>query len=251
MLRHKLNIINSLILFVVLSLLINGYKELNIIFVFFWLLSSLVLIFFNDSYKRFLSISALVIFFGIILIIKNKNYIKSSDIQNKVAISYAVYCVSSFLLWFNSHIADVEYKKTKNIESKLDRYIKKDTNQRLLTKAEFKDKKKFILKGASIRGEKVSFVSIELCNYYDISKKSILDKIDSILSDILISEYDIYTLENNKYQIILQNTEQNTIEVFKSKFEKRFKEDINISMKHIKFTVKEIEKRNNIQIILK
>lgn len=194
---------------------------------------------------------ALVLFVGILLIIKNEFYMKSTAMQIKISLSYAMYSVCSFLIWFNSHLADSERRKMIEIEEELQRYVEKEGDNKILTRAEFNYKKSFILKGASIRKEDVVFISVELINYNKPQTNAVVSKLGTILGDILTDEYDIFTLDRYKtYHIILQNTDKETALKFKEKLLSKIKDEINIKDKHIKINIEEINRRKSKEITL-
>lgn len=251
MLRNQINITNGIILLIVLALLIGGHGLLNVLFVLLLLLSTLILIIFDSSYQRFLFIIALVLLTGVLLVIKNEFYMQSTFMQIKVSVTYAMYAVCSFLIWFNSHIADSENKKMIEIEEELERYIEKEGANKLLTRAEFNYKKKFILKGATIRDEDVVFISIELRNYNRPQANAVVSKIGVIIGEILTEEYDIYTLDSYRtYHIVLQNSNKENALKFKENLLVKIEEEMNIKDKYIKVNIEEINRRKSKEIVL-
>lgn len=251
MLRSKINVTNGIILLIVLALLIGGHSLLNVFFVLLLLLSTLILAIFDDSYQRFLCVIVLVLFTGILLIIKNEFYMQSTFMQIKVSVTYAMYAVCSFMIWFNSHMADIENKKMIEIKTELERYIEKEGSNKLLTRAEFNYKKNFILKGASIRNEDVSFISVEIKKYNKPQANAVVSKIGTILGEILIEEYDIYTLDSYRtYHIVLQNADKENSLKFKDKLLTKIKEEMDIEDKYIKINIEEINRRNSKEITL-
>lgn len=252
MLRNQLNITNGVILTIVLALLVAGHGILNVLFVLLLLLSTLILSIFDNSYQRFLIVITLVLFTGILLIVKNEFYMQSTFMQIKVSVTYAMYAVCSFLIWFSSHIADCEKVKMTQIEEELARYVEKEGDGKLLTRAEFNYKKKFILKGASIRNEDVVFISVELKNYNRPQSNAVVSKIGVIIAQLLTEEYDIYTLDHYRtYHIVLQNTNKENAFKFKDNLLLKIKEEMDIKDKYIKVNIEEINRRKSKEIILK
>lgn len=177
---------------------------------------------------------------------------QSTFMQIKVSVTYAMYTICSFLIWFNSHIADSEEQKKIKMEEELERYIEKEGKNKILTRAEFNYNKKFILKGASIRNEDVVFISVELKNYNRPQRDAVVSKIGSLLGEILTDEYDIYTLDHYKtYHLILQNTNKENALEFEDKLLLKIKDEMNIKGKYIKINIEEINRRKSKEFILK
>ena len=252
MLTYQLNITNSIVLLIVLALLIGGNTTISIVFVLLLLITTIILTIFKNSYKSLLTSIFLVILVGISLIIKNEFYMSSTFTQIKISISYAMYSICTFLIWFNTHIANTENEKMIFLKNELERYSEKEGANKILTRNEFNYKKKFILKGASIRNEAVVFVSIELKKYNKPQSMAVLYKIGDILGEMLRDEYDIYTLDKYQiYHVILQNTDIESALQFKNNLLKNIKSKMDIKDKYIDIVIDEIKERKNSEIILK
>lgn len=195
-------------LFLILVLFKVAPLKWSSLFLIGLLLSGIEGYFLDKTYQSLIATIATIIVSGLIIIgylIATKQVLLK---QNTLLIYYALYTITMLTIWYVMYSERQVRAHLVELHMLVEQLRKTEGFTEILTPSEFEERRKLVLKGAKIRGEKCFYLTIKVKhNISSYVYKAITDSLSNILSYTLRSHYDlIKKVDEAEFVCLLQCT---------------------------------------------